>query len=117
MNEWAERTLQLVTEQNYLDKLQKVYPHEEGERDVKQTLLDSIRQSFEMKDERTLLDQLLSLERFPYKDSYVSFLRKDRTSVERNPETVKRICDRLYVMGVENVISGAMQPKEANTRR
>jgi len=34
MNEWAKRTLQLVMEQDYLDKLQKVYPHEEGERDV-----------------------------------------------------------------------------------
>lgn len=117
MNEWSKRTLQLVAEQDYLDKLQKVYPHEEGERDVEQSVLDSIRQSFNKRDERALLDQLLSLERFPYKDSYIGFLRKDRTSIDRNPETIKRICDRLCAMGIEGIISGATQPKEANTRR
>jgi len=117
MNEWAKRTLQLVMEQDYLDKLQKVYPHEEGERDVAQSTLDSIRQSFEKRNEKVLLNQLLSLEKFPYKDSYIGFLRKDRTAIERNPETVKRICDRLYAMGIEGIISGITQSKEANTRR
>lgn len=45
MNEWSERTLRLVLEQDYLDRLQEIYPQEEGERDVdayKVFILDGI---------------------------------------------------------------------------
>ena len=117
MNEWSRRTLHLVNDQDYLDRLQQIYPHEEGERDISQSVLDSIRQSFEERDDITLLNKLLNLDKFPYKDSYVAFLRTDRTAIERNPQTVHRICDRLYAMGIDNVIEGVTQPKEANTRR
>jgi hypothetical protein len=117
MNPWSLKTIELVTTQNYLDQLQLIYAHEEGERNVLTATLDSIRVSFEAKDETKLMDQLLSLEKFPYKDSYVGFLRKDRTAITRNPETVKRICNRLYVMGIDKVIEGVNQSKEANTRR
>lgn len=117
MNEWSTRTLDLVNNQNYLDKLQEVYPHEEGERDVDPDALDAIRQSFADGDDSALLDQLLNLEKFPYKDSYIAFLRSDRGAIERNPQTVQRISDYLYEMGIEGVIAGVIQPKEANTRR
>jgi len=117
MNEWSIRTLHLVNEQNYLDRLQGIYPHEEGERDINQDALGPIRQSFEERDEITLLNKLLDLEKFPYKDSYVAFLREDRTAIERNPQTVRRICDRLYAMGIDKIIEGVTRLKEANTRR
>ena len=117
MNEWSRLTLHLVNNQDYLDRLQRVYPHEEGERDIDQNILNSIRQSFEERDDMALLDKLLNLDKFPYKDSYVAFLRTDRSAIERNPQTVQRISDRLYAMGIDNVIEGVTQPKEANTRR
>jgi len=117
MNEWAIRTLDLVNNQDYLDRLQEVYPHEEGERDVDPDVLDAIKTSFEDGDDETLLDQLLDLEKFPYKDSYIAFLRTDRSAIHRNPETVQRITARLYDMGIEGLIAGITQPKEANTRR
>ena len=117
MNEWARRTLALVNNQAYLDRLQQVYPHEEGERDVAPDILNSIRESFEERDDTAILDKLLNLDKFPYKDSYIAFLRTDRSAIERNPQTVQRICDRLYAMGIDNVIEGVTQPKEANTRR
>ncbi|MDP3181820.1 MAG: hypothetical protein Q8M54_03260 [Desulfobaccales bacterium] len=117
MNEWSERTLRLVREHNYLDRLQEIYPHEEGERDVNQALIDAIRESFDARNDNALLNKLLDLEKFPYKDSYVAFLRKDRGAIERNPQTVRRICSRLYEMGLEGIISGITQSKEANTRR
>lgn len=117
MNEWSRRTLDLVNNQDYLDRLQDIYPHEEGERDIDQNILDAIRQSFAEHDDTMLLHKLLNLDKFPYKDSYVAFLRKDRTAIERNPQTVRRICARLYAMGIDNVIEGVTQPKEANTRR
>jgi len=117
MNEWSNKTLELVTKKNYLDQLQAIYAHEEGERDVSDEVLNSIRKAYKGRDEESLLSQLLGLEKFPYKDSYVGFLRKDRAAIKRNPEAVKRICDRLYAMGIESVISGVTQSKEANTRR
>lgn len=92
MNYWSQKTLELVTAQNYLDKLQIIYPHEEGEREVSEEVLKSITTSFITKNNFELIDKLLGLEKFPYKDSYVAFLRKDRTAIERNPETIERIC-------------------------
>ena len=50
MNQWSSRTLNLVTSEDYLDKLQKIYPHEEGERDVDETILDEIKRSFKKKN-------------------------------------------------------------------
>ena len=117
MNNWSQKTIDLVNSKNYLDQLQKIYSHEEGERNVAGNLVNSITESFQKKDCEGLIGKLLDLEKFPYKDSYVGFLRKDRTAIARNPDTVKRICDRLYSMGIDDVISGIKQSKEANTRR
>lgn len=117
MNEWSRKTLDLVTRRNYLDQLQHVYAHEEGEWDVSEDVITAIKKSYEERDEIGLITQLLNLEKFPYKDSYVAFLRKDREAITRNPETVNRICGRLYSMGIEGVIGGVTQPKEANMRR
>jgi hypothetical protein len=117
MNDWSKKTLALVTKKDYLDQLQMIYSHEEGERDVSDETIRLIKAAFRKRDSKALLNQLLSLEKFPYKDSYVGFLRKDRNAIKRNPQTVKRICDRLYSMGIESVINGITQSKEANTRR
>lgn len=117
MNPWSRKTLDLVRTGNYLDRLQMVYPHEDGERDVSETIITNIRAAFNRGDKVGLLNQLLSLEKFPYKDSYVGFLRKERASIDRNPETVDRVCERLFAMGADNLINGITQPKEANARR
>lgn len=117
MNVWATKTVDLITQEDYLDRLQQIYPHEDLERDVDDGAIDSIRESFEEQNNVALLNKLLDLEKFPYKDSYVGFLRKDRDAIERNPITVGRICARLYTMGIDGLISGVTSPKEANTRR
>jgi len=117
MNSWSKSTLDLVCNEDYLDRLQTIYTHEDGVRTVPKKVITAIRESFEKKDETTLINQLLDLGKFPYKDSYVAFLRRDRTAIERNPDTVKRICDRIFDMGIDGLVAGIMQPKEANTRR
>lgn len=117
MNYWSNRTLELVTTGDYLDALQNIYPHEEGQRQVDDTVLESIATSFTEQNYIQLLDKLLGLEKFPYKDSYVAFLRKDRTAIERNPRTVERIWQVLYKMGLDKVLDGIKQSKEANMRR
>lgn len=117
MHQWSLHTLQLVSTQNYLDRLQEIYAHEEGERNVTDATIDAIREAFSNGDAEALLEHLLGLEKFPYNDSYVAFLRKDRTAIQRNPRTVQRIYDVLGRMGIDGVIAGVKQAKEANTRR
>lgn len=117
MNEWSGKTLRLATEGDYLDRLHDVYPNKDAERDVDGDILRSVRESFEARDDMTLLNKLLDLDKFPIKDSYVSFLRKDRNALARNPRTVRRICDRLYEMEIDDVLAGATAPKESNRMR
>ncbi len=116
-NKWSEQTLEIVNNEDYLDRLQQIYSHEEGERHVSEEVLQQLRDSFGRGDKTTLLNQLLNVEKFPYKDSYVGFLRKDRSAIDRNPQTVHRIWSRLEDMGIEGIISGVTIPKEANMRR
>lgn len=117
MNIWSQKTIDFAKTQDYLDQLQLIYPNEEGERDISQSSLDIITRLFNDRDEIGLIHELLALEKFPYKDSYVGFLRKDRTAIARNPVTVKRIVDRLYKMGLEKVLAGITAPKESNQMR
>lgn len=117
MNKWAKATVRLVTKSNYLDRLQEIYPHEDVDRDVDEGTINAIKKAFKARNNSALLNKLLDLEKFPYKDSYVGFLRRDRKAISRNPQTVQRICEKLYEMGIEGVIAGATSPKEANTRR
>lgn len=117
MNIWSQKTIEFAKTQDYLDQLQLIYPNEEGERDISQSSLDKISKLFNDRNEIGLINELLALEKFPYKDSYVGFLRKDRTAIARNPITVKRIVDRLYKMGLEKVLAGITAPKESNQMR
>jgi hypothetical protein len=117
MNQWAQRTANLAANGNYLDQLQIIYPNETRDRAIDEVVLQNIRQSFDSGDTSTLLNTLLDLEKFPFKDSYVDFLRTDRSALERNPLTVNRICQRLLDMGIEDVIQGALEPKESNRMR
>jgi hypothetical protein len=117
MNEWGTRTLAIVDQENYLDRLLSIYPNDDLEREVDEQAIQDIQDAFEAGDNHTLLERLLDLEKFPYKDSYVGFLRSERSAIARNPETVERICTVLYGMGLERVIAGVRAPKEANTRR
>lgn len=96
----------LVRGHNYLDKLQKIYPHEEGERNVEEGLINSIRESFAARDNNALLNNLLDLEKFPYKDYYVAFLRKDRGVIIRNPETIGEFAQDYMNRALKELLRG-----------
>lgn len=117
MNPWSRKTVHLAKKQDYLDRLYAVYPREAEKRMLDPKNLEAIEVSYRKRDRIELLTRLLDLEKFPFKDSYISFLRSDRTAIKRNPKTVKRITDALFQMGFENVKKGILEPKEANTRR
>jgi hypothetical protein len=67
-----------------------------------------------LRDNKKLIELLLSQELFPLKDSYVSYLRKDRSAIERNPKTIDRLAGAIYSLGIDDTINRMSSPKETN---
>ncbi|MBI3323250.1 MAG: hypothetical protein HYZ95_02155 [Candidatus Omnitrophica bacterium] len=117
MNVWARKTARIAQGENYLDRIQEVYPSSPKLRVVAKKALEAIEAAHQKKDRVQLLNLLLDQERFPFDDSYVQFLRVDRGAIRRNPETVERICNALFEMGIEGILKGVTAPVVANRRR
>jgi hypothetical protein len=60
------------------------------------------------------LDNLLKLDLFPIKDSYVAYLKRDKSAIGRNPATADRLCGRVYEMGLKDLFLHCSEPKETN---
>src|SRR4051812_13276142 len=115
MNYWTNLSVQFASQRNYLDKLFAVYPlAPDIVRDMDQAVWSSVEVAFEAKNDIELMNNLLKLDLFPIKDSYIPYLRRDKTAIGRNPETVKRICGRLYEMGLDKIYARSSEPKETN---
>ena len=115
MNYWTEQSIEFAQQRNYLDELFKVYPLSPNmRRELSREQEQSLREAYDAHDNVKLIDTLLSAELFPLKDSYVPFLRYDRTAIARNPQTVNRIAGTLYQMGIDAVIEKCTAPKETN---
>jgi len=115
MNYWTELSIEFANQRNYLDELFKVYPTiPEGIREINNTIWKQVETSFNEKNNIELIKSLLSLNLFPIKDSYIAYLKRDKSSIERNPETINRICGRLYEMGIDNIFLKCSEPKETN---
>lgn len=61
-----------------------------------------------------LVKSLLKCDLFPIKDSYVAYLKRDKTAIERNPQTINRLAGRLYEMGLDEIYKRCSEPKETN---
>ena len=115
MNHWTQLSIQFANQRNYLDELFRVYPIAHGgRRDIDEGIWERIEKSFKQQKNADLIKGLLELELFPIKDSYVSYLRRDEGSIERNPNTVDRLCGMLYEIGLCNMYEKCSQPKETN---
>jgi hypothetical protein len=115
VNYWTDLSIQFANQRNYLDELFTVYPlAPDVIREVNGTAWNNIEIVFKDKKDIELMRSLLKLELFPIKDSYVPYLRRDRTAIDRNPDTIKRICGRLYEMGLEKIYARSTEPKETN---
>lgn len=115
MNYWTKLSIEYANQRSYLDDLFQVYPTiPEGIRDIDKTLWGNIEKAFEKKDNIELLNNLLKLDLFPIKDSYVAYLKRDKSSLNRNPATVDRLCGRIYEVGLDTLFSQCSEPKETN---
>lgn len=115
MNYWTELSIAYANQRSYLDDLFQVYPTiPEGIRDIDKIRWASIEKAFKKKDNDVLIKELLKLELFPIKDSYIAYLKRDASAIERNPKTINRICGRLYEMGLDKIFERCSEPKETN---
>lgn len=115
MNIWTKKSIELANQMNYLDLLFKVYPMSVNlRRELKQKDVDDIKMYFKNKDSKKLLSVLLAQEIFPIKDSYVAYLKRDKSAIDRNPNTVNRITGMLYDLGLDEIFEKTTVPKETN---
>lgn len=115
MNTWTKLSIEYANQRAYLDDLFQVYPTvPEGIRDINKEKWQKVENAFVIKDNDSLIRQLLNFDLFPIKDSYVAFLKRDKSALERNPKTVNRLCGRLYEMGLDKIYEKCSEPKETN---
>lgn len=115
MNIWTKKSIELANQRNYLDLLFKIYPMSVNlRRELSEKTVDDITKYFDEKDSKRLLNILLSQDIFPIKDSYVAYLKKDKSAIDRNPNTVNRITGMLYEMGLNEIFDKTTAPKETN---
>jgi len=115
MSYWTDLSIEFANQRNYLDELFRVYPTiPEGIRDIDKGLWKSIERAFEKKIDIELIRNLLLLDLFPIKDSYVAYLKRDPSAINRNPRTISRLCGRLYEMGLDKIFERCSEPKETN---
>lgn len=115
MNRWLKLSIEYAQQRNYLDDLFRVYPTiPDGIRSVDNKLWKNVEISFEKKENTALLESLIKLDLFPIKDSYVAFLKRDKNAINRNPNTVNRLCGRIYEIGIEKLYEKCSEPKETN---
>ncbi len=115
MNKWLQLSIEYANQRSYLDDLFRIYPTiPDGIREINPVIWEKIEKNFNGRNNVELLKSLLELDLFPIKDSYVAYLRRDKTALERNTQTVNRLCGRLYELGLQEIWKSCSQPKETN---
>lgn len=115
MNRWLRYSIDYAHQRAYLDDLFRIYPTiPEGIRDIDENKWAVVENAFRQQDNLALFRSLLDLELFPIKDSYVAYFRHDKSAIERNPNTVNRICGRAYELGITELFKRCSEPKETN---
>lgn len=115
MNYWTKLSVEYANQRNYLDDLYTVYPTiPEGIRNINESIWKEVEEAYHNQDNNKLITLLLELDLFPIKDSYVPYLRRDRSAIDRNPKTIARLCGRLREMGLDSIYEKCSEPKETN---
>lgn len=115
MNYFTQQSIELANQRNYLDQLFSVYPlSPDSIREIDTNVWRRVETNYNEYNNVELFKALLDLPLFPVKDGYVPYFRRDRSAVERNPNTVNRICGRVRELGLEGLYEKCTQPKETN---
>lgn len=115
MNGWARKSEALVYSPGYLDRLGKIYLVEDAEdREVPQSLLESIREAYDGNNDAELLHELFELDKFPVNNPYVRLLQRLPEAMERNPETVSMVARQVRRLSWHQLEGAIRAPIEAN---
>lgn len=115
MNYFLSQSIELANTKNYLDELFRVYPMSpDSLREIDEAKWDIFTREFRQNNQAKIIESLLDFELFPIKDSYVAYLRRDRSAIVCNPMIIARICGRLREMGLDEIHKNLSQPKETN---
>lgn len=115
MNYFLIQSIELANSRNYLDELFRVYPMSpDSLREIDAQKWSAFEKEFKQNNQAKIIQSLLDFELFPIKDSYVAYLRRDKSAILRNPMTIARLCGRLKEMGLDEIYKNLSQPKETN---
>ena len=120
MNKWTQISFEISYENGYLDKLHDVYPIlDNGVRELDAITKGKLKTAFEKKDDALLFKALLTLNKFPIKDSYIPFFTRCKSNevnllIKSNPTIVSRIANRIYNLGFDKMISSFEEPIETS---
>ncbi len=115
MDRFLQLSIEYAQQRAYLDDLFSVYPTiPNGIRDINMDKWQKVEQAYNSHDNVGLIKSLLSLDLFPIKDSYVSFLKHDNEAINRNPKTINRLASEIYEMDLSELFKKCSLPKEAN---
>lgn len=113
MNYWTKLSLQKATSDNYLDNIFDIYNSKFVFNKRSVTVdADKLKKYYDAHDNKNLMLELFKYDRFPVNNSYVAFLRKNPEAIDKNPKIVNLICDQLYTIGFDKMISRIKKAKE-----
>lgn len=121
MNKWVQKSIDLVKSEHYLDKLLEIYPPEETRRGkVVEKESPILKQLFQEKNCIKLVKELIRLRKrgfkFPIENPYISFLMHYEEAIDKNPITIKKICDKLFTMSYDELKEKLESPKKPSRR-
>ena len=115
MNRYLQDSIEYASQRSYLDDLYRVYPvRSNGLRDINEQAWAQVVKAFKAQNNARLVSALLKLDLFPFKDSYVAYLRRDPSALSRNPQTINRLAGVAYELGLVELYKQSSVPKESN---
>lgn len=121
MNKWVQESIKIARGEYYLDKLLEIYPPEEISREKNlETASPALKQLFQKRNCVKLIKELIRLKKsgfkFPIENPYISFLSYYEKAIDKNPTTIKKICDKLFEMTYKELKEKLEAPKKASRR-
>ena len=112
--DWIEKSLQIVYDEGYLNRLIAVYPiNVNSFREVSKELLEDIKDSYNKRDPIGVVKHCLCLEKFPIDNPYISMLR-EKSIFEKNLEVVKTIGNILLEIEIKDLETLIRVPKSGS---
>lgn len=121
MNKWVQKSLNLARSKFYLDRLMEIYPPDEISRGkIIEEESPMLKLLFKEKNCVKLVKELIRLKKlgfkFPIENPYISFLTHYENAIDKNPMTIRKICDKLFEMSYDELKEKLEAPKKASRR-